>query len=181
MESEVDRAPEPVIVVGLSLGSLIAMHLAANRPQKVHALVVVANAIRLFSPFPTVLLELIDRLNVPDFWMPKVTSDIADPVARKSHVTYNTQPVRAAVDVLRGAERTRALLSQIECPTLVLHGRRDRVCPVQNASEVISGISSTDKRCVVYPHSRHILTRDIERDRVRAELVEFFRTHSVVG
>ncbi len=175
VEAEVEAADEPVIVAGLSLGSLLAMHLAATKPSKVRALVVIANAIRLFSPFPTRLLGAVEKLRIPDFWLPKVTSDIADPAARRTHVTYDTQPVHAAVRVLRAGERVRGLLPNIVCPTLVLHGRRDRVCPSQNADEVLSSISSTDKKCVVFPLSRHILTRDVERHRVRAEMTTFFR------
>jgi carboxylesterase len=164
----------PVVIAGLSLGSLLAAELAALHPERVRALVMLANAAWLASPFPTWPLRLVAALRLPDFALPKLAADIADPEARRTHLTYSTQPVRAAVEVLRAGERVRALLSKVRCPTLIVHGARDRVCPPRNAERVAALLGSRDVRVVVLPRSRHIVTRDVERSLLRRELRAFF-------
>ena len=165
---------EKAIVVGISMGSLVAAQLAAKRGRDVCGLGMLANATRLTAPFPALLLKLWDRLGLPDFSMPKTTSDIGDPLARATHVTYGLQPVRAAIEVLRGGERTEAILGSIHTPALVAHGKLDRVCPFANAERVMSSLASTDKTLVVLPRSHHIVTRDYDKDLLRRALAGFF-------
>jgi carboxylesterase len=178
---EIDVATMPPVVAGLSMGSLLAIHLAATRGNRVRALILIANAVRL-TPATSFGLRLMRYLPKRiDFAVPKVTSDIADPAARRRHLTYGEQPVRAALEVLDGGRRAEALLPHVTCPTLILHGVRDRVCPVGNAAIVEARLGSASKRVVLFPRSRHILTRDCERRAVRREIRDFVASlaHSV--
>lgn len=174
---EVTREGEPAIVVGLSLGSLIATHLTVEKPGSVRALVLLANAFWLMSPFPAWGLALVDRLKFRDFRLPKLAADIADPEARRNHLTYGEHPVHAAVEVHRAGLFMRERLKEVRVPTLLLHGSRDRVCPSRNAERVARMLGSTDVRVVCLPRSRHVLTRDVERATVAAELRAFFERH----
>jgi carboxylesterase len=165
----------PAIVVGLSLGSLLAAHLAATVPDRVLGLAMLANATRL-SPLTTAWpLRVVDALHLPDFSVPKVTADIADPEARKDHLTYGLQPVRAAIEVLKAGARVEKRLGDVHCPALVAHGLHDHVCPVENAERVLRLLGSKDKRLVVLPRSFHIVTRDYDRETLRGELLRFFQ------
>lgn len=165
----------PVIVAGLSMGALLALELAARYPQTTAGVVAMANAVWLRSPWPAWGLKLADRLRVPDFWMPKSASDLGDREARAVHLTYNAQPVRAAISILRAGENLAERLHHVKAPTLILHGARDRVTPVSNAWRVAVRLGAVRKRTVVLERSHHILTRDVERNRVRAELAQFLR------
>jgi esterase/lipase len=119
-------------------------------------------------------LKAWDRLGLPDFSMPKAGSDIGDPEARATHVTYGLQPVRAAIEVQRGGERTEALLGSVTVPALVAHGKHDLVCPFANAERVMRLLGSTDKTLIVLPRSHHIVTRDYDKDVLRRALSDFF-------
>jgi pimeloyl-ACP methyl ester carboxylesterase len=127
-------------VAGLSLGSLLAAHLAAERPGDVLALAMLANATRLSAPFTDWPLRIIDRLHIPDFSLPKAGADIADPEMRATHLTYDLQPIHAAIEVLRAGERTEALLDKIHCPAFIAHGRHDHapLSPTPTASRTNS-------------------------------------------
>ncbi|MCC6898708.1 MAG: alpha/beta fold hydrolase [Polyangiaceae bacterium] len=173
VDAALERETEPAIVVGLSLGSLLATHLAVTRPERVRALVLLANAFWLTAPFPAWALRAVHALGLPDFRLPKVAADIADPDARRTHLTYGEQPVHAAVAVERAGARMRRRLPEVQVPTLIVHGARDRVCPVANAERVASRLGSRDVRVVILPRSRHIVTRDLERTEVAAELRRF--------
>jgi carboxylesterase len=169
-----DRVGPPAIVAGLSLGSLLALDLALRRPLEVRALVLLANAVWLTAPFPRWALWAAEQLRCPDFLSPKSAPDIRDFDSRQSHVGYNANPVHAAMDVRRAGGRLAARLQEIRCPVLILHGAKDRVCPVANAWRVAERLGSDDCRVVVLPRSAHILTRDLERETVKDELRRFF-------
>jgi carboxylesterase len=168
-------ASSPLVVAGLSMGALLAFRLAAAHPETTLGIVAMANAIWLRSPWPTLPLKLVDSLRLPDFWMAKSASDIGDREQRAIHLTYNAQPVRAAISLLRAGESLVSELHRVKAPALLLHGALDRVTPVSNAWRVAVRLGTTDKRTVILPRSHHILTRDVERDVVRAELLQFLR------
>ncbi len=174
-ERSLEELGAPSIVVGLSLGSLLATHLAVTQSSKVRGLVLLANAFWLKSPFPAWPLGAVSRLGLPDFRLPKVAADIADPEARRTHLTYGEHPVRAAAEVQRAGVLMRERLQEVRVPTLIVHGKRDRVCSVANAERVRERLGSTDVRVVILPRSRHIITRDVDRDLLAKELRAFLR------
>jgi carboxylesterase len=163
----------PAIVVGLSLGSLLAAYLAATRPSDVLALGMLASATRL-TPLTTAWpLRIIEKLGLPDFGIPKAGADIQDPVARANHLTYRLQRVRGAIEVMRAGARVEKLLGDVHCPAFIAHGRLDHVCPVANAERVAKELGSTDKTVVILERSAHIITRDYDREQLRTALGEF--------
>jgi carboxylesterase len=166
-------AQGPVIVCGLSMGALLAFHLAKNHPETTAGVIALSNAMWLKSPWPAWGLKLVDRLRFPDFWMAKSAPDLGDREQRALHLTYNAQPVRAAVSLLRAGESLSEELHRVKAPTLLLHGLLDGVAPVSNAWRVSVRLGSVDKRTVIFDRSRHILTRDVEREAVRDELRRF--------
>jgi len=163
----------PVIAVGISMGSLVAAQLAIEHPERVRGLVMLANAAWLRPPL-AFALRAGGLLRLPDFLMKKGGSDISDSEARASQISYTADPVHAAIDLERSARALRERLGQVRCPTLILHGARDRVCPVENAWRVASLLGTTDVRVVILPRSHHIITRDVERAEVARELREFY-------
>ncbi|HYP88016.1 MAG TPA: alpha/beta fold hydrolase [Polyangiaceae bacterium] len=168
-------AQGPVIVAGLSMGSLLAFHLAKNHPETTAAVIALSNAMWLGSPWPTFALKLIDRLRLPDFSLAKSGPDLGDAAERARHLTYNSQPIHAAISLLRAGEALASELHRVHAPTLLLHGALDAVAPVQNAHRVAMRLGAVDKRTVIFERSHHILTRDVERDAVRAEIADFVR------
>jgi carboxylesterase len=168
-------AEGPVVVAGLSMGSLLAFHLAANHPDTTVGVIAMANAMWLKSPWPSWPLKLIDGLRLPDFWLSKSGPDLGDREQRALHLTYNAQPIRAAISLLRAGERLSQQLQRVHAPALLLHGALDAVAPVSNAWRVSVRLGTVDKRTVILPRSHHILTRDVERESVRAEISTFLR------
>jgi carboxylesterase len=171
-----DRLVKPgsrVIVVGLSLGSLLAAHLAATRQSDVLAIGMLANATRLTPLTTSWPLRIIEKLGLPDFGIPKAGADIQDPAARATHLTYNLQRVRGAMEVMRAGARVEKILGDIHCPAFIAHGRLDHVCPVANAERVAKKLGSADKTVVILERSAHIITRDYDRETLGRELRRF--------
>jgi carboxylesterase len=174
---ELRRGGGPVIVVGSSMGSLLGLELALDRPGDVLALGVLASPIRLRWPFPSLGLQLVARLGVPDFALPKAGADIRDAVLKRSQVTYEAQPAYAGNELRLAGRRIEARLAEIRCPAFVAHGGHDHVCPVSNARRVYAGLGTPpwEKQLLILPRSYHIITRDIERGQLRMHLHRFLR------
>lgn len=169
------RQRGPVVLLGMSMGSLLATELALRAPGDVAGIVFVANAFWLNRPFPGALLDLVAALRAPDFGAPKWATDLGDPETAKTHVSYRIQPTQTAISVQKAGQRLADELFRVHCPSLILHGARDQVCPVENAWKVAERLGTRDARVVVFPRSRHILLRDVERELVRRELRTFFQ------
>jgi len=161
-----------VIVAGLSLGAAIAARLAAEFP--VRGLALLGNALWLNSPYPAFWLSLVGRLRLSkSLWVPKLAPDIESVQQRAEHLGYDAQLITAAVEVFRGGREARLRLGQITCPTLLIHGALDKVCPIENVQRVTQRLGTRDVRSVILERSGHIVTRDSERAVVAREFEAF--------
>ena len=88
-------------------------------------------------------------------------------------VTYDRHPLRAALEVYRAGPRVRAVVPRIACPTLILHGKRDRVCSWKNATWLAAHVGARDVGVRIFEKSAHVLACDGERDEVAREVVVF--------
>ncbi len=174
---ELSAGGASVVVAGISLGSVLATHLAVLRPRQVAALVVLASAVRLNPVFPGLPLAALERtpLRAADLYVPKAGADIRDAVAARTHLTYDLQPVRAAIEVVRAGRIVRGELALVRCPTFVAHGALDRVCPVGNATHLARHVGTEDVELLILPRSAHIVTEDVERELLAARLERFLR------
>lgn len=178
MQHELDAAVaeyKEVVLAGFSLGSLVAMELAARRPVGLRGLVLLGNAITL-SPGLAAPLGFVDRRGwkLPDWYLMKIaTADIRDPEARKEIISYDRDPLRASLEVYRAGVKVRPRLGQIEVPTLILHGAKDRVCPASNVDLVARALGTSDVRTRIYAKSAHLVAADYDRAEVAATITAF--------
>ncbi len=163
-----------VVVVGLSMGSLLAAELCLQQPSAVVGLGLLANAFWLRGPFPAWPLAAYHRFALPDVHLPKHGADIQEPEARQSHLTLSAQPARSAADVWAHGRRLRDRLGGIVCPAYLAHGQKDRVCPVRNLRRVASRLGSSRVQTRCCERSGHIVTRDYDAQFVREDLIELF-------
>jgi carboxylesterase len=163
------------VLFGFSLGSLIALQLAAEHPEGLAGLVVLGNALTL-APLMNVPFTLWQRLGreLPDAYLGKPRAgDLVDESAMGSLVTYDRHPIRSAFEVYRAGPRVRRVVGQVRCPTLVMHGRRDIVCSWKNAKWLTEHVGTRDVSVRIFERSAHVLCCDGERDEVSRETLAF--------
>jgi esterase/lipase len=85
----------------------------------------------------------------------------------------------------RGAQllalRRGAVLPALDHPTLVLHGRHDRSVPVGVIDELRAALGSAWIEAHVLERSAHVITMDVERERVGALVVDFLDRVEAAG
>ena len=150
---------EPILLVGASMGGMIAQAFVHDHPERVRNLVLSCTSVstgdphvtrcparvweRLTSPGSTIEAKIQTYLDVfyhPDF----VASNpnLADLYLNRK---AEAQPVHAYEAQLEACSDPRPYfdwLSDIRVPTLIVHGEDDLVCPVQNARTLKEGIGA---------------------------------------
>jgi carboxylesterase len=181
VQAAIDEHGE-VALLGFSLGSLVAMQIASERPRGLIGLVVLGNAITLgmASRLPFALWVR-TGWRMPDLYLIKPRAgDLVDSLHAGDLVTYDRHPLRAALEVYRAGPRVAAEVARIRCRTLILHGRRDHVCPWQNAPWLADHIGTRDVRVRLFEESAHVLAWDGERDAVAGEVLRFLAEAQVL-
>ncbi|GGN01049.1 carboxylesterase [Thermus composti] len=149
--------PEPRGVVGLSMGGLLAAHLAARHPTK--ALVALAPAFALknpLAPLAPYLYWLIPRFPGPP--------SIEDPALRRQNPNYPYFPTRAVRELLALIHQTPEVLPRVKAPALVVEAGKDRV--VKGVRRYYELLGSPKKAYRVFPQSGHDLLLDRDREAV---------------
>jgi carboxylesterase len=162
-------------VAGMSMGSLLALHLAVSRPDAVTALVLCGTALRLTDPRAR-WLELAGWAPwITRRWMLSKTGgrDIADPVMRASSSSYVAMPLASVIELVRLQRVVRGELSRVVQPALLLHGRHDHSVPVSQLDELRNGLGSTQIETHVLEQSWHVITTDVERAEVGRMAADF--------
>jgi carboxylesterase len=168
------------IVLGFSLGSLLALEIASEGLPGVAGVVVLGNALTL-AAHSSVPLAIADRLGVamPDAYLVKPRSgDLVDASAMGELLSYDRHPLRSSLEVYRAGPRVKGVVGRIACPALVLHGRSDHVCPWRNATWLADRLregACPDVSLRLFERSAHVLACDGERDAVASEVVAFVR------
>lgn len=175
------RKRGPVVLVGLSMGSLIATELTLSAPGDVAGLVLLSNAFWLKQPHPGLSLKAARLLRFPSFYIDKKGPNLNDPEGLLAHISLDAQPLHSAISLETAGARLREELFRVHRPTLILHGAKDAVCPVENSWKVAERLGTRDVRVVILPRSAHIITRDVDRLQVRDELRRFLQRVSAAS
>jgi len=163
---------EHVFVAGLSVGGLLTLYLAANRPI---AGAIVMSAPAYLQQWQVKLLPVVKL--VMKWYHSSGEQDLTDPQAGDRVFFYRRVPVSFGRHVVRLQHEVRRSLARVRVPVLVMQGRCDRSIPADSAQILFDGLSATDKQLVWWPNSGHAITVDTERQAVWARAYAFIAEH----
>ena len=163
-----------VFLVGLSMGALIAAIVAADHPHRVRGLALLAPALRL--------RPRIELFRAASGWgllpwvrfVEKKPSDMEDRALQAQNPNIGRIPALSVGQLGQLQLLTRLALPKISAPALVMYSERDPTVAPAAAYEVAKRIGSRPARLVRLDRSKHILTLDVERERVADEIERFF-------
>lgn len=177
-----------IVVGGLSMGSVLAMHLAYNRPNTVQGLLLLAPALRLDGwsmPWHSRLLRFARPTRVPlEFDMPeREPHGIKDERMRAIVVSgmqsgnageagaFST-PLRSLANMYAMVAVVRKNLGKIRQPACIVHPRNDDMASLRNAQYLQTHLGGLVE-CLVLDNSYHIVTLDQQRHLVADRSVDF--------
>jgi carboxylesterase len=170
------RETPRMAVAGMSMGALLALHLAATHPERVAALVCCGTPLRLGDRrlrwLP--LLARVPWLARRYATIPKPDGpDIADPAARAASRSYGATPLAAVVELLRLQRLVRREVGRVRQPALLFHGRHDHTVPLDNLTLLRRRLASRTVEHHVLERSWHVVTIDRDREEL-AQLTAAF-------
>ena len=174
---EMRQYNEPVVVVGLSMGAVLAARLAADQGESIAGVVLLAPAFFLPTSMTValkcirgVLGSIVERI----FLLNTGGSDIHDAAAKSVHPSARLMPLSAPLKLFDLAALVKPMLPRVTQPALVMHARRDHTCPMRkNVDYAMRHLGSPEKRAVELEESFHIITVDSDKERVVGEVAEF--------
>ena len=149
-----------VFAAGLSMGGAQVLHLAAHHPELDG---VIAMSPALYTD--DWRLKILPLIRLFQRTAPAIGGAISDEKAMQE-ICYNRLPLRAVAELLKLQSHLRDELHLVRCPALVIQGRHDPVVPSGNARYVYNAMGSTRKKLVYLPRSSHVITMDVERERL---------------
>jgi carboxylesterase len=173
---ELRQYGDPNVIIGLSMGALLSTRLAVDQREAVAGIVLLSSSYFL-PPAVTAALKgasMMGRLADQVYLHFAKGSDIHDAAARRVHPSSRLMPLSAPIKLLELAAQTRRMLPRVTQPALVIHARDDHNCPMRrNMNYVMKHLGSADKRAVVLEDSYHVVTVDVDRERVASEVLDF--------
>jgi carboxylesterase len=150
-----------VALVGLSLGGLISLALAAE--SQPDAVAVVGTPLRLRIP----LLPLLPAVRLAMPYLRKTRgSDIRDEAARARHPSYDRMPLASVGELRRLQVSVRARLSRVQAPILVAHGLHDATAHPEDAQAIAAEVGSAQRDLLWCPSSGHVVPVDVDGTRL---------------
>jgi carboxylesterase len=162
------------LVVGSSMGALVACVLAHEHPERIDGLALLAPALRLTRAGR--LGGLLGRA-LPGLVLPKTSGiDVRDPEAKRTAAAMAHIPLAAVAELIELQREVDRFLPGIVAPALVVAGGQDHTVTLSGARRLARRIGSGPSPVVLLPRSYHLVGIDVERDRCAEEVLEFFRT-----
>lgn len=164
---------DQVFVLGLSLGGVLSLHLAAQ--EQVAGVVVMASPLYMdnksaqFAPVLRYVVNTVvtfDRTNDPlNERVLRLQRERGEPDVGR--VAYYRHSAAGIAELIRGQRIVLGELARISAPTLLVYSEKDSAVSLGNIDVLTEGLISVPKVEVVrLKQSDHILTNDIECDDV---------------
>ena len=169
-----ERHPDlPVVLVGHSMGGMIAARYAQLHPDELVGLVLSGPVLGTWSSVTDMLaLEEIpdDPLDVSTLSRDPRVGEIYAADELVWHGPFKRQTLQALDSALRTINAGSKLG---DLPTLWLHGEDDQLVPLNETRAGIDTLAFTDLEEVIYPQARHEVFNETNKDEVLTKTAEF--------
>jgi carboxylesterase len=162
-----------VAIIGLSMGGLLAMVLAARFPGQVQGLVLMAPALKLRGRDARLLKRLrwLPGLDVKERWLAKTSTDIESAEGRAGAPILPRYPLSRVLDLFALEDLARQTEPRIVCPSLVIGAVNDHVVDTNEVMALQKRLPFS--RRLLLQRGFHIIPRDTDRALALTEISHF--------
>lgn len=161
------RRVDEVIVVGFSMGGVIAMYLAKRYPVK--KLVLLSAAAKYVSP-PQLLQDF--KVMAEDAMHGTIKDN--ELFLRYKHKLKNV-PLSATMEFMKIVKKVEPYISHIECPVFIVQGALDGVVPSTTAQLIYDKIQSKRKKIYMSKEGKHHICYSDDSDEWFSQVSDFLK------
>lgn len=166
IEKIIHRGYKTIYVIGHSMGGVIATYLA-SKYHEVKKLVLAAPAFKYFS-FKDDKLDVIESLKiVPKLFKEYSSEEILSRVFKIPATTIR--------EFMKLVEEHTDDIKKITIPTLIIHGTKDEIVPVDSVNYVYDNIGSTSVTMIEIERLTHDLFINDRYDEVKKLIIDFLK------
>ncbi len=173
----------PVVMLGHSMGGLVAVRYALEHQQRLTALMLSAPlaALEAASPATRLAAHVLSALT-PRVGVVRIDSAL---ISRDPEVVraYDSDPLvfrgklaaRTVAEIESAVRSLPTRVAAISSPTLIMYGSADRLCPPAGSLMLDDRIGAQDRTLQVYDGLYHEIFNEPERDRVLEDVCAWLR------
>ncbi|MDO8684326.1 MAG: alpha/beta hydrolase [Armatimonadota bacterium] len=161
VSKRVAKEVSPVVLIGWSIGGMVAMEAAAACPEHVKALVLVSTTVKFhLEPLENLISQLISQPEqaLRNFFLSAyypVRPDKAELAARvRTALDAGLERLLLGLEYLWRAD-LRGITNSINTPTLILHGCKDAVIPVEAVDDLRASLPKAKSH--IFENAGHML------------------------
>lgn len=164
---KLSKKVDEVVVVGFSMGGLIALYLAKR--YKVKKLVLLSAAVKYIAP-----KQLLKDLNI-------VTQDAIKGYLKDNALfkLYESKirnvPLSAVVQFMKIARMIEPYISSINVPTFIVQGKCDGIVPWNTAEYLFQKLPSKEKYLYLSPNGKHHICYSVDSDKWFPKVIDFLK------
>ncbi|KFL42744.1 carboxylesterase [Lysinibacillus sp. BF-4] len=161
---------DDVIVVGFSMGGVLALYLAQRYPVK--KLVLLSAALNYIEPKQLVKDVAIFATAGYQVKM--------NPTFQRYAFKFGKVPLSAALAFTRVVQLTAPYVKNITVPTLIVQGQLDGMVPYTTANKIYTTLASYDKRLYFSPNGKHHICFSDDCEKWFAKVAQFVNDKSLI-
>ncbi len=169
---ELSKHADKIFVFGLSMGAVIALHLAAHH-SKIKGIILINDGLILNDP----KLFFVPFLRFFIKSSKSIGEDIKKPGVKEK--SYNKNPINGVYQLLKLQKYVKKNLYKVNCPALLFKSKIDHVVPVKSTKYTFKKISSKNKELVWLNNSYHVATLDYDQNIILEKSIEFIKNNSI--
>ncbi|MEP6560443.1 MAG: lysophospholipase [Nakamurella sp.] len=166
----------PVVLIGHSMGGMIAVRYAQLYPEDLASVVLSGPVLGSWAP----VTALLDAEVIPD--APINPSTLSrDPAVGRAYVddplVWHGPFKRPTIQALDAALRTIAAGGPVDLPMIWLHGQDDPLVPYDATAAGWPAVAGANVETKTYPGARHEIFNETNRNEVLDDVIDFVRRH----
>ncbi len=168
---------ETIFAIGLSLGGMLALHLAAHRAVSGVVGIGTPASVKNWKIFPFRILPPLFRL-MPTIKKNLARSDAQDPNLNGNHIRYMEYPTLAAASMIRDFfPHVMNDLRDVRAPALLFQAHGDRVVPRRSMETIHAKLGSREKEMVWLERGGHQVLEDYDKEKASEQIARFIHDH----
>jgi alpha-beta hydrolase superfamily lysophospholipase len=183
---------QSVVILGESMGALVALNYAAKKSQPISAVIFVAPAVCVAAPqifrfdslkaLPGLVFQTWPMIDLVGERLDDGSIDEAFKAARRNDpLAINNVGATYLLGISRLLRDFEGKAAAVTQPSLILHGKRDRILDPRGSSQLYRYLGATDKELHLIEDAHHTLFWDPATPRVFSIVRQWLQARNLLG